>query len=165
MMEGQPINLKETNVAHPYSKELRVRLAYERGISVDPEDMWLIEDYTWNLDKDGYAVTNNRSDVGTCKLHHCIIGCPLYGYETDHTDEDRANNRRSNLSIVTHIQNMSNNSQVRAGRHWDITPKGMYRVRANGKYLGVFLTQKEAEEAYARYRNDDATLGQEQTPI
>ena len=33
-----------------YTKDIRVQLAQERGIVVDEQDMWWIENFTWSLD-------------------------------------------------------------------------------------------------------------------
>jgi hypothetical protein len=91
----------------PLSAEARLQQALAFGIQVDPEDAWILSAYTWRLDKDGYAVTAVRISMDTdrwlqVKLHHCIIGQPIYDHiEPDHINRVRLDNRRANLRWVT----------------------------------------------------------------
>jgi len=67
----------------------------------------------------------------------------------DHIDRDKSNNNIENLRVVTHQQN-----------HWNRDGKGYYFHKANGKYkaqinvdgkqkyLGYFVTEDDARNAY-----------------
>ena len=61
-------------------------------------------------DKDGYLIVNTK--FGCKKVHRIIyetfVGPIPPGYEIDHTDTHKYNNRLDNLKLVTHKENMNN---------------------------------------------------------
>lgn len=94
---------------------------------------------------------NGKNDA----IHRVIMG-KKPGYEVDHINRDKLDNRRSNLRFVTHQQNLSNRNG------WGKLPKGVYldpgrgRIkkykamrRINGKTVsfGYHLTVEDAVEA------------------
>ena len=129
-------------------------------IIVDPEDEWLLKQYTWHVGNKGYAATNvvlQYGGEGTRRrkytlLHHCIVGQPIWGWdEIDHINHNRTDNRRCNLRYVS--KSMQNQNTTRkpgqsGARHIGITYLGTYRVdirRDNVQhYLGCFDTMEEA---------------------
>ena len=78
--------------------------------------------------------------------------------EIDHRDNDKVNNRWSNLRLVTPAQNMQNARKARANSltgvlgvtHIKRTGRFAARIYHDGrlKHLGVFLTAEEAHAAY-----------------
>jgi hypothetical protein len=56
----------------------------------------------WRLNK-GYVAT--KIEGKEVRLHRLITNCPK-GLEVDHLDENKLNNCRWNLEIVTHSENM-----------------------------------------------------------
>lgn len=91
-------------------------------------------------------------------LHRAILGAPE-GVEVDHKDGDGLNNRRSNLRLATHKQNMGNmrkhrnNTSGYTGVSRHPRDRGRWRavIMVDGKqrYLGVFRDKESAAEAYA----------------
>lgn len=117
-------------------------------ILVSPEDVELLNSRRWYINKAGYA------QHGKDLLHRLIMEAP-FGVFVDHINRDTTDNRRENLRLCTHAQNMQN-SKVRA--HSGTGVKGVQkhanryraRIRDNGRQvtLGNFLTIEEAKAAY-----------------
>lgn len=124
---------------------------------VDECDLERVSAHKWRMDCYGYAVTRNDK-LGLCnyRLHRMLLGDPK-GYEVDHIDGDKLNNRRSNLRIVTSQQNAMNRRMSRVsssgyvGVHASrsISNPWEARIRKNGKiyHLGLFKTKEDAAKA------------------
>lgn len=120
----------------------------------DKEDYDKIKDYCWWVDKKGYVSTIiiNREDKKhhTLKIHRIITNCPN-DMVVDHINHNPSDNRRENLRICTYQQN-SWNQNVRCNNKLGI--KGVYEHNGKyvsafqSKYLGIFNTIEEAQEAY-----------------
>lgn len=105
-------------------------------------------EYRWNLDK-GYAKAGNR-------LHRHLLNTPE-GFDTDHINGNKLDNRRSNLRIASRSQNLmnrgktSNNKSGFKGVCWN-----KYRQKWHAqitkpdkkKHLGYFTDKNEAAKAY-----------------
>lgn len=105
-----------------------------------------------------YAVHSQCIDgkYSKLKLHNFLMEPPA-GMEVDHENHDTLDNRRSNLRICTHGQNMANASYVsKSGyrgvsiaKHLTTRP---YRaaLRQHGKvhHLGYFPTAEDAARAW-----------------
>lgn len=135
-----------------YSREKRLQLAKERGILVDPEDEWLLEEYTWHLFT-GYATTNVPTEHGYRRafLHHCIVGQPIWeGEEIDHKNRVRSDDRRQNLRYVTKSRQAMNTDRApgASGARNVYIDRGRYQVTiwrdGYEYYLGRFGTLDEA---------------------
>lgn len=72
---------------------------------VDIEFAYLKEESKYNRDKNGYARTCIRGN--RIRLHTLIMG-KKEGYEIDHINRDKLDNRKSNLRFVTHAENNIN---------------------------------------------------------
>lgn len=88
-------------------------------------------------------------------LHRLIVDAPK-GLEVDHINGDPLDNRRANLRIVTHAQNLQNlkgaNANSTTGvRGVCLTRNGMFTARIKHlyreRYLGTFKTLEEAAQA------------------
>lgn len=89
-------------------------------------------------------------------ITHLLIKIPV-GFEVDHVNHDQHDNRRVNLRLVTHQQNLFNR---RSFKQSSSRFKGVCFNKAKGKwqaaikfnnesiYLGLFLTEVEAAKAY-----------------
>src|SRR5579883_3327335 len=82
-------------------------------IKFDEDDLKLIEPYTWKISKDGYAVTNfvNRNNKTIYLNMHKIIyehhnGKVPENYDIDHINNDKLDNRKENLQVLTKSQNV-----------------------------------------------------------
>ena len=101
----------------------------------------------------GYPTINIK---GKSKRVHQTILTPPKGFEIDHINRDRTDNRRSNLRIATRSQNKmnrtisSNNTSGKAGVYWS-KQKNKWQVRIEAKgvqyHLGFFKNKKEAIDA------------------
>ena len=129
---------------------------------VDVEDFEYLSQWKW------FALTNKGSYYAALKCNasspahtHCehrlLLIIPK-NKECDHKDGDGLNNRRSNLRISTHQQNLCNqrnqrkpNSSPYKGVSWrkDIGKWAAY-FNKNGRrtHLGVFIDEWEAALAY-----------------
>lgn len=128
---------------------------------VDDADYEWLSQWKWCLHASrGYAVRNVKEN-GKCKtilMHALILGTPK-GLETDHSNQNRLDNRRRNLRIATRGENQRNK-----GKRCDNTSgfAGVYFDRSRGKFsaeihvdrkknfLGRFATAIEASAAYVR---------------
>ena len=133
----------------------QIALTQGRFAIVDDEDFERLNAISWCYSK-GYAV-HSMANGGHIYMHRMVNGTPK-GYQTDHLNLDKLNNRRSNLRTATRAQNNTNrpvksNSSSRFkgvyldGRHghWiaQIKPIGKKRV-----YLGSFKREVDAATAY-----------------
>jgi hypothetical protein len=116
-------------------------------IKVDDEDYPLLSRFTWYVSDTGYAMTQIRGKKHI-KMHHLVWGtienkCLVI----DHLNNNRLDNRKSNLRLCTQKEN-SNNRDAK-GYCWDKN-KGKYIVRYKGKFYGRYVTEEEAEEAFKK---------------
>lgn len=134
----------------------------------DLEDYDKIKDYCWYKSMQGYILTTiNKNKKSIClRMHRLIMGEPDMTFDIDHIhgEDTRNDNRKSNIRITTHGQNMMNrglpfnNTTGVVGVYksykrdaWDA------RITVDKKqiYLGTFKNfndavkaRKEAEEKY-----------------
>jgi|SRR5215469_5335636 len=110
----------------PSASERRQRAA-ELGLLVDPEDVWLIEAYMWHEDERGYAKAKCFGQV--CRIHNLIVGYPIWaGDVVDHINQNKMDNRRANLRIVTNSDNQLNTYKTKTMTHIYNYPGHGYRV-------------------------------------
>jgi hypothetical protein len=116
-------------------------------IIVDREEEGLLAKYNWRLVR-GYAVAT--IDSKQVSMHRLLLGVTDPKVHVDHINQNRADNRRSNLRLCNQSQNQAN----RKVKGFTITKHGKYRVlvckHRIRKHIGYFDTQKEAEEAYKK---------------
>jgi len=105
----------------------------------------------------GYLTTNGYLRVkvnGTHYRLHRVVWKMYYGEEVpegleiDHSNNDKTDNRISNLRVVTSKENQNNRrprrpGQLPAGIHWD-ADKSRWAVRVKNKRYGSYKTQEEA---------------------
>jgi hypothetical protein len=85
---------------------------------IDDADFEHLKDLRW-YNGHGYAVLCNG-----VSLHQKLMGRPPKGFVTDHINQDKLDNRRSNLRFVTHKLNHLNSQ-----RQWIMEHQGKWRVR------------------------------------
>lgn len=119
---------------------------------VDAADCEWLMAYKWCY-KQGYAATRIGTNANV-RMHR-LIAQAADGVEVDHRNGDTLDNRRSNLRICTHAENLRNRKH-----HSNNTSgyKGVYQKRGkwgaaigvNYKriHLGYFATAEEAGQAY-----------------
>lgn len=131
---------------------------------VDPEDYQALKDFRWCLSK-GYVVRavwhSGRQQAVLIQLHREILGLsPGDGWEADHENGNPLDNRRSNLRVATHAQNLQNRksgygSSSFRGVSWHKRKmKWAAGVKVDGKRhnLGLFDDEEEAARVAADAR-------------
>lgn len=134
------------------------------NVLIDDEDFNKINNHNWSIEK--YALKKGKhyfryfdnTITNTITLHRLVMGCVLYDKkEVDHINGDTLDNRKQNLRICTHTQNMQNQKKRINNR---TGYKGVDYNKEHKKYcariainkrqirLGYYNTAKEAYAAY-----------------
>lgn len=132
----------------------------ETIVDKDIAELW--DGIKWYCSSKGYAVTNIRNSDGkrtTLRLHRVVAN--VHGLpgdiEPDHINGNPLDNRRENLRICTHKQNLRsskkpiNNTTGFKGVSYDKRRnkfEAQIKVDNRKKYLGHFSTAEEAHSAY-----------------
>jgi hypothetical protein len=113
-----------------------------------------------------YALRNSSSVYGkrhSISMHRVIIErvlgrCLCKGEFVDHIDHDGLNNRRDNLRVATHTQNICNrrmNANVKSSKYKGVlwrSDRLMWAasIRSDGKlkHIGYFDSEEDAARAY-----------------
>lgn len=74
----------------------------------DKEDYDKIKDHCWYVESGGRVCARNRNGRTPIKMHRIILNVFDVKIEIDHIDHDQKNNRKNNLRICTHQQNLRN---------------------------------------------------------
>ena len=136
---------------------------------IDASDALIVAGRRWHQDKDGAVWCHVRKPVKgwtTAKLHRLITGAPA-GMDVDHINHDRRDNRRCNLRVCTHAQNMQNHLGLgaRSGYRGVRQMKGgnwhaRIQINKQDTHLGAFKTKELAwaarREAEIRVRGEFA---------
>lgn len=139
--------------------------AKNREFYFDLEDYDKIKNYTWYINKDGYifAYSDNRDKIS---MHRTVMNCDDEDKEVDHIHgkQSRFDNRKSNLRIVEHFENMinkgtrsDNTSSVSGVWYRKDSNKWRASIQCNKKVIDLgshetfekaVKARKEAEEKY-----------------
>jgi len=125
---------------------------------IDASDVPLVSCFTWHRSGNGYvsAYATQSGKRKTVLMHRLIAGTPV-GLETDHISGNTLDNRKANLRIVTHAQNLRNTKLSAAnksgfkGVYWERhANKWRAIIKLDGKkyHLGYY---DDAEAAHAAY--------------
>lgn len=134
---------------------------------VDDEDYELISSFVWRAirpslrSKTFYAINEKMSDYkrSCIYMHRIILSASDDHVEIDHVNRNGLDNRRLNLRICSHSQNLmntplrENKTSKYRGVHWDRErDKWMTTIRMNGKTisLGRFDSEEDAAMAFDR---------------
>lgn len=115
---------------------------------VDKEDLdRIITAGSWCIDYYGYAMNGKHG-----AMHRFIIG-KREGYEIDHKNRNKLDNRKQNLRFVTHRVNTINRDaknvfKLSSGR-WG----AMVGWKGEQNYLGTFDSEREAKSAAKNYKD------------
>lgn len=138
-----------------------IELTQGRVALVDDCDFEWLSQWSWYCTDDGYAVrtdysTGKRVDV---RMHRLITEAEP-GMDVDHINGNRSDNRRENLRICSHAENVrnrvrqANNASGFKGIHWnERSGKWQARIQEGGgtrKHLGYFDNLFDAGFAYDR---------------
>ena len=121
---------------------------------VDDQDYERVNRHGWSLHSAGYAACTIKYKA---VLLHNFVNPPPEGLRNDHINQDKLDNRKSNLRFVTCAQNQynrglpKNNTTGYKGVAFNKQiQKYVAQIRVNGKlrYLGCFPQPEEAAKAY-----------------
>lgn len=134
----------------------KIKLTKGKFAIVDDEDYDELSKFKWYLSS-GYAIRKakngeDRPRSNVC-MHRVIMKTPI-GYETDHINHDRLDNRRCNLRVCTPSDNQRNTLIPNpSGYHCVIWNKRIKRwyVIIRKKYLGCFKDKQEAINVVKNY--------------
>lgn len=131
-----------------------IKLTKGKYTIVDDEDYEFLSQWKWFLSTGRAARNINKSDNVGRKRGIIFMHSVLMGGYTDHISRDPLDNRRSNLRLSTHQQNMCNIAPYNVGsktsRYKGVSfcktrKKWVGRIVSNGKYyMKRFNTELEA---------------------
>lgn len=119
----------------------------------DYDDYEKINEYTWSLNPEGYVISLPFGEP--IRMHRLIMDAPQ-NMEVDHINHNPADNRKENLRIVEHYENITysktrvDNTSGRKGVYWDKSrQKWMAAITFNKKtyHLGRFENFEDAVRA------------------
>ncbi len=135
-----------------------IKLTQGKVAIVDDEDFEFLNRWKWSCGSGGYALRNSPRSDGSHRhvLMHRLIALPHYGEHTDHINQDKLDNRSSNLRVCTNSQNgmnkgkQSNNTSGYKGVYKHEIGRWAARINAGGKKisLGLYKDVLDAAKAY-----------------
>lgn len=154
------VNFKKTNDIIYYNDYAELisndKYGNEVGrIQIDLEDVDKVKNYKWGISCGNYI--KGKINGKQILLHRFIMGVvDNKEVDVDHIDGNPFNNRKSNLRVCSHTENMRNqkqsksNTSGRKGVYWrkDVN-KWVAGITVDKKYIhiGYFKTKEEAIEA------------------
>lgn len=122
-----------------------VRVFYrDQAFIIDKEDLPLINDSKWYINKNGYVVRTKDN-----KTLHRLLMNPGKNELVDHINGDKTDNRRNNLRLADYSVNGYNKKLKRdtnSGEYFinQNRTTGYYSVYIDGKYIGGSKALEEA---------------------
>lgn len=128
---------------------------------VDADDYERLAQHRWQLSFEGYAVRSvqRQGKRFYVMMHRVVDGTPP-GLETDHINDNKLDNRKSNLRACTRSQNDAARPKIKGlSRFRGVylerqTAKWRAEISADGttkakmRYLGTFTREEDAAAAY-----------------
>lgn len=136
----------------------KIKLSQGQYALVDNEDYEWLNQWQWHYNN-GYAKRAQGKLCDNILMHRLILEAPS-GFQVDHINRNRLDNRRTNLRIATQKQNLynkvkyKNNTSGFRGIVWyEKRKKWGAGIRFNGKriHIGMFHDIKEAAKSYDKW--------------
>ena len=99
---------------------------------VDDEDYEFLSQWKWCYHANGYAIRNYKGR--SIQMHRVVNHTPA-GFQTDHINMDKLDNRKCNLRSVTRGENNQNRP---AARNSTSKYKGVHFSNRDGVWIGQF---------------------------
>jgi hypothetical protein len=137
------------------SKNWIIFLPNGAAVWVDEQDYSHLVGYSWRL-TEGYACRSGGHGKPRIRMHREITGATP-GQEVDHINGNKLDNRRSNLRLCTHAENLRNRKKWSKDGHTRFkgirqTKPGTWiaQIGVNGRttYIGTFRNEEDAARAY-----------------
>ena len=128
---------------------------------VDDEDHRLLGGFKWFRMSTGYVARTLKNPGRTILLHRAILWAPD-GYNIDHANGDKLDNRRANIRVASPTQNSLNkgaSSRSTSGLKGAYPVRGRNLWRSTFQYkgrvyhLGYYKTPEEAAKAHDDFAN------------
>lgn len=149
---------KPKDVPPPEEGCVNIPLTRGKWTVIDAADAKLVSRFTWRCSEDGYAISDMWIDgKKIAKRMHWLLVEVGEGQEVDHISRNRLDNRRSNLRVGTHRQNIWNSPSpkknkfgLRGVKHTKNKKKFTAVIRNVGgkEHLGTFPTAELAHQAF-----------------
>ena len=140
-------------------KQTRKLFTYEDGCMY-----WLRQDGSKGIKAGRLSSINGYSDVRykgkSYKVHNLVWvwhgNQLLDGYEVDHIDDNRNNNRIENLQLLTVSENVRKQKRVQSpkGCYFYMPCRKRWKVKIATKQVGYFKTEQEAIKALEIARSE-----------
>ena len=140
----------------------RIKLTQGQVALIDDADFEWLNQWKWSVQKNhrrSYAIRSlyeKGKRIATIRMHRLVMDAPKE-CETDHINHNGLDNRRNNLRLCTHQQNMQNqrgnrntSSRFRGVYFEKIINKWRAQIRCNGivYHLGNFDNEIDAAVVY-----------------
>lgn len=143
----------------------RIKLGSKGYAVISDQDYEMVTERSWHKSKRGYAVndSNRNGNRKVIYLHQFILG-KKDGFEIDHKNGDKLDNRRENLRYLTRSHNAINSkprnsySGVTGVTWFSRDQKWRAHIMINGKQIHLGYFEDKAEAVLAR-KNFEAKLG------
>lgn len=140
----------------------KIKLTKGKYALVDNDDFEFLNQWKWQFNVKGYAERTEKKKGKKKRYYsmHRVLLAVTRGYEVDHINGNGIDNRRKNLRVCTHRENIRNQKLSRAsttGYKGVSVDKSRFRAYlsirgSDGKskqyHLGNFKTAEEAAVAY-----------------
>lgn len=130
-----------------------IELSKEMQATVDDDMYDFLNQWSWYVSSNGYAVRNEYHPKHMTLRMHVLINNTPEGFFTDHINGNKLDNRRSNLRTCTKNENgfnrdkPSNNTSGYKGIYWhkrDNKWRVQLRVDGKKKYIGNYSDLQDA---------------------
>lgn len=133
----------------------------------DLEDLPLIQSRRWYRDKDGYLVSSYIFAGKRCfvRFHRIVLKAQPTQY-VDHINKNRADNRKKNLRLCSHVENdrnrgvYSSNTSGVTGVHYERKrKKWVASITYDGKRVFIGRFSNKADAITARLKREKELFG------
>lgn len=118
---------------------MKIRLSSGNDTLVDEEYYPWLNRWNWHEHGSGYAIRRVGNPGKIVWMHRLINDTPE-GYETDHINRNRLDNRKINLRTVTRSENILNSKTRRDNKSGH---KGVYWIKDKRRWLAYISKDKK----------------------